>query len=315
MREYRYRLGRLRGRCPACGRRTLKYYIDTTTGEPLDDTCGRCNRQVKCAYHLRPSELRCNADTIGGLTRPLLRARTAAPAPPAMSELEPHLARQNGALLDINPLFARMCRRFDAAMLRRVWMDYGVTHALYGGGSTAFWLRDSQGRIRSAKVMVYDDDGHRLHTPGRAAVVYAHTLLRRKGYVYRACFFGEHIAAARPQATIVLVESEKTALAMAAALTEAGRGEDYAVLATGGASGLNIDPEQMYFSSYRAACLSRRRVVLLPDADMVGTWQEYAAVLRHYASEVTVIDPRQAPYCLSGSDDMADYILSNKTEG
>ena len=53
--NYRYRLGRLTGVCPQCRRHTFKYYIDTVTGAKAGDYLGRCNREVKCGYHRRPT--------------------------------------------------------------------------------------------------------------------------------------------------------------------------------------------------------------------------------------------------------------------
>ncbi|OIN57078.1 DUF6371 domain-containing protein [Arsenicibacter rosenii] len=56
---YRYQLPKkaIKSDCPNCGpkhRRTLSRYIDTTTGEPLPDQYGRCDRESNCGYHLSP---------------------------------------------------------------------------------------------------------------------------------------------------------------------------------------------------------------------------------------------------------------------
>ena len=61
MSRHRYHLAKCNGRstrlvCPNCGKRELVPYIDEKTGEILDPSCGRCNRESKCAYHLPPRE-------------------------------------------------------------------------------------------------------------------------------------------------------------------------------------------------------------------------------------------------------------------
>lgn len=54
---YRFSLGKILDRCPQCGRRTFKPYMDNATGLPLDAAaCGRCNREVKCRYHMTPAQ-------------------------------------------------------------------------------------------------------------------------------------------------------------------------------------------------------------------------------------------------------------------
>ena len=64
--DYRYRLDspRVTGRrqqkttCPQCGRRhCFVRYVDTQNNcAYVSDTCGRCDHEQSCGYHLRPSE-------------------------------------------------------------------------------------------------------------------------------------------------------------------------------------------------------------------------------------------------------------------
>lgn len=43
--------------CPACGAaHKFARYIDATTGEYVADTCGRCDREDSCGYHLKPRD-------------------------------------------------------------------------------------------------------------------------------------------------------------------------------------------------------------------------------------------------------------------
>ena len=45
--NYPFRLGRMAIRCPRCGHREFKPFVDAA-GRILDPTCGRCNRELKC---------------------------------------------------------------------------------------------------------------------------------------------------------------------------------------------------------------------------------------------------------------------------
>ena len=56
--EYRFKLDNSSKKhlCPSidCGKKTFVRYIDTNNGSYLPDQYGRCDRQIKCSYHLNP---------------------------------------------------------------------------------------------------------------------------------------------------------------------------------------------------------------------------------------------------------------------
>lgn len=305
---FRYQLGRLRGRCPQCGRKTFKFYVDTATGDVLNENCGRCNREIKCGYHSAPSEY---------TTEELTKYRVIVPRqmkPYEPSFIPPEVTVQSPARLDKNDLFCFLADRFGADLVREQFCRYNVTHARFYGGSTAFWLRDSQGRFRSAKVMAYDRaTGRRIkRADGASSISWAHSLMKLKEFNFSACFFGEHLAAQHPEATLLMVESEKTALILNIELTRRGMADRYLAMACGGASLLCSDLRVVVDDCYnRGRVLLGRRVVLLPDADMVERWQGTLPSLRILAGEVKLVDTRLPPLQLSGSEDIGDYILKS----
>lgn len=63
MNEHKYILEPYKGmntryRCPSCQQRdkTFSLYIDRETGEHINSTVGRCNRESNCGHHYTPKQ-------------------------------------------------------------------------------------------------------------------------------------------------------------------------------------------------------------------------------------------------------------------
>jgi len=131
----------------------------------------------------------------------------------------------------------------------------------YKNGSTIFWQIDTDNKIRSGKIIQYDlETGHRVKTYG---VNWVHSLLKKRGrlpdnYELQQCLFGSHLLPMFPHETVVLVESEKTALIYSLF------NSSVLSLATGGLS--NLKPENV-------SCLKGRSVLVLPDLDAYENWK------------------------------------------
>lgn len=134
-------------------------------------------------------------------------------------------------------------------------------------GRVVFWLIDTEGVPRAAKLMRYMTDGHRDKTahPGwiynqdgcrQDCKPDEHTILKP--------LFGSHLLKRYPNADVNLVESEKTALVMA---NYYGCPEKHLWLACGGLKRLQLEAMQP---------LTGRRVWLWPDRDGVSDWQTLA---------------------------------------
>ena len=107
--------------------------------------------------------------------------------------------------------------------------------------------------------MHYRYDGHREGFQGWTHIPLIRVGLLPPNWTLYQCLFGEHLLSCRPDAHVCIVESEKTALVMAACNPE------YIWLATAGSSGLS--PE-------RTKCLSGRRVTLFPDSGCYEKWRK-----------------------------------------
>ena len=170
-------------------------------------------------------------------------------------------------------------------------------------GRVCFWQIDEQGRPHGGKLMRYGNDGKRDKTenPG--------WMHNQKGIreqldlehnEYRATLFGLHLLNRYPQATINIVESEKTALICANAY---GHPERSLWMACGGLKFLKLE-------SLHPLIDQGRRVWLWPDKDGVEDWKQKC---EHLLSDRVSITTRYLEENWVPDDgekaDVADIIL------
>jgi len=170
-------------------------------------------------------------------------------------------------------------------------------------GRVCFWQIDEQGRPHGGKLMRYGNDGKRVKTenPG--------WMHNQKGIreqldlehnEYRATLFGLHLLNRYPQATINIVESEKTALICANAY---GHPERSLWMACGGLKFLKLESLQPLIDQ-------GRRVWLWPDKDGVEDWKQKC---EHLLSDRVSITTRYLEENWVPDDgekaDVADIIL------
>ena len=276
---YRYQLAPYAGKqsrlvCPNCGRREFAPYIDTETGEMLDETCGRCNRESNCGYHLTPSQYFQQHPE----ARPQDNDWRTAPdwLNKRQTTRKAVLPKPTGPICELPRETVERTIRMEPASNFVKFLDTildpliteGVVY-LYGlgvtkAGETIFYQKDRQGRYRGGKVIQYDPHtGHRVkHTD--FPVYWIHQSFQRKGLIPQdwkmtQCLFGEHLLDQYPNQIVCLVEAEKTAVICAGFMPE------YTWLATGGKTQLNE----------RLDVLRGREVIAFPDIDATDAWTEY----------------------------------------
>ena len=134
-------------------------------------------------------------------------------------------------------------------------------------GRVCFWQIDEQGRPHGGKLMRYGNDGKRDKTENPGWMHNQKGIreqLDMEHHEYRATLFGLHLLNRYPQATINIVESEKTALICANAY---GRPERSLWMACGGLKFLKLESLQPLIDQ-------GRRVWLWPDKDGVEDWKQ-----------------------------------------
>ena len=138
------------------------------------------------------------------------------------------------------------------------------------GDRVVFWQIDNEGRPRGGKLMRYGLNGKRDKDKitGKPGWMHNQDGIRERldmdNHEYRATMFGMHLLKRYPEATINIVESEKTALICATAY---GCMEQNLWLACGGLEFLKLDSLQELINT-------GRKIWIWPDKDGVKKWRE-----------------------------------------
>lgn len=260
--------------CPACGKKRFVPFVDDG-GNLAGAEFGRCDREQSCGYFRYPSQI-----------APMISPK---PATPPEAEIpfvyRPEVLRPDkGSVLQLYAL-----RHFNNRQVAEAWDNYKVgSHYT----SVIFWQIDYNDVIRGGKVMKYTADGHRDKTipvpcfwthkiKGFAGLFTGNTL--------HQCLFGEHLLKTRPNAPVMVVESEKTALLMSIIKPK------YLWLACGGS--------QMLKKDERLAVLNGRDVTFVPDHGMWCLWSDIARKHGWNCSDYIELHPKFA------GCDILDYYL------
>lgn len=173
-------------------------------------------------------------------------------------------------------------------------------------GKTIWWQIDVEGRVRTGKLMRYKTDGHRDRTE-KNSFDWIHSRLKRAGWwndkehEMQTCLFGEHLLRAYPNATVNIVESEKTAVIMAIAY---GNPQYNIWLATGGMSMLSR-------GKLLPLIEAKRKILLYPDQDGIEQWRKKMQDIGYAGMRLAkslVIDPN------SPKKDCGDFIVEKLYE-
>lgn len=156
--------------------------------------------------------------------------------------------------------------------VEKVLKTYLVGHSKEG--HTIFWQMDEGGKLRTGKMMLYKTDGHRdreskgnfswIHTRLQMAKLYDPNKVE-----YKTTYFGMHLIDFCPDATINIVESEKTALLCSIYY---GNQQSNLWIACGGLSMLT--KERLMPLIERG-----RNISLYPDHDSIEKWTKQAEII------------------------------------
>lgn len=248
--------------CPQCGRKSLVRYVDTENQcQYLHDAVGKCDHENSCGYHYKPSEFfhdypqhRSQANDC----HMWIPKRIEQPKPEPLIAIDMDYVQRSCStastfwqwITSIAPQLG-----VDNEALERIHKAYfiGATKR----GSVIFWQIDEQMQVHTGHIMSYNLQGHRNGYQN-----WAHCQLKQQSqlptdYQPPKSFFGQHLLRRRPDDTVAIVESEKTAVVMSLIKPQ------LIWLATAGCGGLSLQ---------KTACLKGRNVVIFPDSGSMNKW-------------------------------------------
>ena len=172
-----------------------------------------------------------------------------------------------------------------------------------------YWQIDAEGRVRDGKLMAYDEHCHRVK-PGEhdttSSVSWAGYEFRQCGLLDKNweathCLFGLHQLNSRPDATVCIVEAEKTAVICSQKF------KDCIWMAAGGLEQLSLD---------KLRPLVGRQVIIYPDTDPEGeafrkwydiTWRAMSELEMEIAI-CDVLEKNATPEQKEAKIDLVDFI-------
>ncbi len=303
MSEHRYILEPYKGMntrytCPECNKhKCFTRYIDTTTGNHIHPSVGRCNREANCGCHNKPKQYfeqhNISFDAIATYhTKPAMPEVKSAPA--SFIPFEIFQQSRTGYLQ--NNFVQFLSTLFDAATVAEAISRYHIGTSKHWDGATVFWEIDQQGKIRTGKIMLYSPyTGKRIKEPYNF-ITWVHTALKLPEYNLAQCFFGEHLLKLHPKKTVGIVESEKTAIIASVYFP------NFIWLAAGNKVGLN---------NTKCKVLTGRNVVLFPDLKAFDKWNAKAKELSNIASFTTsdLLENKASDAERQQGFDLADYLI------
>lgn len=319
MNDFRFSLAKYHGKstlleCPNCHQHQLVPYVDNETGEILDPTCGRCNRESKCAYHLTPSQYfqqnpgaRPQGDAWRQAPEWLKKSRPKSRSTAHLLPEEKTPERIWEYPRDLVEKTQRPDKPCDfIEILRSLFPEDTVQHLarLYRLGVTKsreviFYQIDVHGRYRGAKVMAFDVARRKRVKHTGHDVDWLHPRLKKSGILpedweMSQVLFGEHLIKEYPDRLIILVESEKSAI------VGAGYCPQYNWLATGGKTQLGD----------KLNILQGHKVLAIPDVDAFDYWTKYFGERPNLGVKISrMIEDEATPEEREAQIDIADWLI------
>jgi hypothetical protein len=189
-----------------------------------------------------------------------------------------------------------LIERFGIATATELTSKYFIGTSNHWSGANVFWQIDSNGKIRTGKIMLYNaTNGRRIKEPFNH-VQWLHKVTQQPNFELKQCFFGEHLLKDLTK-PIAIVESEKTAIISSVFLPQ------FIWLATGGKTNLTAEKMQV---------LNGRKVVLFPDLNCFNEWTNKA---NEFSKSITIsvsdlLERKATADEKKAGLDLADYLLN-----
>jgi hypothetical protein len=273
-----------------CNKKKFVRYIDTDGGNYLPEKYGRCDREIKCTYHLNPYKdgfvKKILEQENGKFTRnqkkqlikcqpqPKIEIKQTAYIPYEILKATRKGYEQN---IFLQNLLHNVPFTFDAKEIEQVISLYqlGTVCKGYRSGAITFPFIDIKGNVRAIQAKQFDKTNHTISTD------FIHSILERQftnenkplpdwlnGYLLNdkkvSCLFGEHLLIKYQTNPIALVEAPKTAIIATLYFGLPCNPKDLLWLAVYNLSSLAVE---------KCKVLAGRKVFLFPDLNGYDNWK------------------------------------------
>lgn len=303
MSEHRYILEPYKGmntryRCPSCQQRdkTFSLYIDTETSEHIHPTVGRCNRESNCGHHYTPKQYFQDNNISFDTPQPkAYKPRPITPKPNPVSFIPVEIFKASLKAHETNYFVKFIIDLFGVEVVSQLVSLYFIATSKHWKGATVFWQIDTQGKIRTGKIMLYNPTTGKRVKNLELPVYWVHKAIKQPEFELRQCLFGEHLLIDKTK-PVAIVESEKTAVIASVYLPQ------FIWLAVGSLTNLNCE---------KCNILKGRTVTLFPDLNGFDKWSSKAKELSHIANfQVSDLLERKATEAERKQGfDLADYLI------
>jgi hypothetical protein len=285
-----------RYRCPTCQQRakTFSLYIDTETGEHIHPTVGRCNRESNCGHHYTPKQY-FQDNNISFDTPKAYKPRPVIRQPKPVSFIPVEVFKASLKAHETNHFVQFLINLFGVEVASQLVSRYFIATSKHWNGATVFWQIDTQGKVRTGKIMLYSPTTGKRVKNLELAVYWVHKALKQPEFELRQCLFGEHLLIDKTK-PVAIVESEKTAVIASVYLPQ------FIWVAVGSLTNLNAE---------KCSTLKGRTVILFPDLSGFEKWSSKAKELSHLAIfTVSALLERKATEAEKKQGfDLADYLI------
>jgi len=303
MSEHKYILEPYKGmktryRCPSCQQRdkTFSLYIDTETGEHIHPTVGRCNRESNCGHHYTPKQYFQDNNISFDTPQPkAYKPRPVTPQPKPVSFIPVEVFKASLKAHETNHFVQFLINLFGVEVASQLVSRYFIATSKHWNGATVFWQIDTQGKVRTGKIMLYSPTTGKRVKNLELPVYWVHKALKQPEFELRQCLFGTHLLIDKTK-PVAIVESEKTAVIASVYLPQ------FIWVAVGSLTNLNAE---------KCSILQGRTITLFPDLNGFDKWSSKAKELSHLAI-FTVSDllERKATEAEKQQGfDLADYLI------
>jgi hypothetical protein len=305
MSERRYILEPYKGmntryHCPSCQQKnkTFSLYIDTGTGEHIHPTVGRCNRESNCGHHYTPKQY--FKDNNISFDTPPPKAYKSRPIPQqpkpfSFISVEVFKASLNPTAFETNHFVQFLIELFGVEVASGLVSRYFIATSKHWDGATVFWQIDTQGKVRTGKIMLYNPITGKRVKNLQLPVYWVHKALKQPEFELRQCLFGEHLLIDKTK-PVAIVESEKTAVIASVYLPQ------FIWVAVGSLTNLSAE---------KCSILKGRIVTLFPDLNGFDKWSNKAKELSHLAifSVSNLLERKASEEERKQGSDLADYLM------